>query len=401
MPIELNAVTEPGARLVALAERLGAEIAARAGEHDRAAAYPFPSIDALRAAGYFAAPIPVAHGGLGVTSVHDLLVAASRLARADASVAIGVNMHVTVLRNIVRQWELADAAGDERRAGAAAATLREIAGERSVIATAISEPAQDLTRPATRATRTATGWRVDGRKIFCTMSPAATVLYTAVTFAGRDGGERYGYARIPAGTPGVVNHEDWDALGMRASGSHSISFEGVELPPAALGGGFPVGSTGSYMEANLTAGLFHAAASLGIAESAHAIAAQRLRAGEDVRGELLLAGSAMELTAVRGAIARAAGLVDAFYDERVRDTGERLATLFAEAQSTKAFVCEAAVRIVDRSMAIAGGGAYLNGSALARAYRDVRAGAFMHPLGANRAYEFVARAVLGAEPVLH
>jgi alkylation response protein AidB-like acyl-CoA dehydrogenase len=403
MPIELKAVTEPGAHLVALTERLGAEIAARAGEHDRAAAYPFASTDALRAAGYFAAPIPVALGGMGVTSVHDLLVAASRLARSDASVAIGVNMHVTVLRNIVRQLELADAAGDERRAAAdaAAATLLDIARDRTVIATAISEPAQDLMRPATRATRTASGWRVDGRKIFCTMSPAATVLYTAVTFAGRDGGERYGYARIPADTPGVVNHGDWDALGMRASGSHSISFEGVELPPAALGGGFPIGSTASYMEANLTPGLFHAAASLGIAESAHAVATQRLRAGEDVRGEVLLAGSAMELTAVRGAIARAAGLVDAFYDERVRDTGERLATLFAEAQSTKAFVCEAAVRIVDRSMAIAGGGAYLNGSSLARAYRDVRAGAFMHPLGANRAYEFVARAELGAELVLH
>ena len=34
---------------------------------------------------------------------------------------------------------------------------------------------QNLTRPSTTAMRTDSGWRIDGRKIFCTMSPAATV----------------------------------------------------------------------------------------------------------------------------------------------------------------------------------------------------------------------------------
>ena len=102
------------------------------------------------------------------------------------------------------------------------------------------------------------------------MSPAADVLYTAVTYTDDDGRERYGYAMIPRETPGVVVHDDWDALGMRASGSHSVSFEDVRLPPSALRGGFPVGDAVEYMERNLNAGLFHAAAALGIAESAHA-----------------------------------------------------------------------------------------------------------------------------------
>jgi hypothetical protein len=35
---------------------------------------------------------------------------------------------------------------------------------------------------------------------------------------------------------------------------------------------------------------------------------------------------------------------------------------------------------------------------LAKAWRDARAGAFMHPLGANRAYEYLARTALGREP---
>ena len=98
------------------------------------------------------------------------------------------------------------------------------------MAAAISELGQDLTRPGTTALRTATGWRIDGRKAFCTMSPAATVLYTAVTFTDEAGVERYGYVPVPADAPGVEIHGDWDALGMRASGSHTVSFTGVEVP---------------------------------------------------------------------------------------------------------------------------------------------------------------------------
>ena len=404
MPIELTANTEPGARLVALAEQLAADFATRAASHDREASYPFTSIDALHEAGYFAAPVPLEYGGLGVTSVHDLVVAASRLARGDASVAIGVNMHMTVLRNIVRRWELAVAGGHERRAAAFGSTLEAVALDGVVIASAVSEPGQDLTRPATTATRTGSGWRIEGRKIFCTMSPAATVLFTAVTFTDADGVERYGYARIPTGTPGVTIHNDWDALGMRASGSHTITFAEVELPESALRGGFPTGSALPYIESNLTAGLFHASASLGIAEAAQraiieAIVARPV-AARDTRATSLLAESAMELSSARGALARSATLIDEHYAGQ-SDAEEPLVALFAEAQATKTFVNEAATRIVDRALALSGGAGYLNGHPLARAYRDVRAGAFMHPLGANRAYELLAEVTLGQQPTLH
>ena len=65
MPIELTAHTTAGARLIALAEDLSAQLAARAAEHDRDGSYPFEAIDALKAARYFAAPIPIDLGGLG------------------------------------------------------------------------------------------------------------------------------------------------------------------------------------------------------------------------------------------------------------------------------------------------------------------------------------------------
>ena len=392
---ELTANTTAGARLVRLAETLADDLATRAAQHDREASFPHASVEALKRAGYFTAPIPATYGGLGVTSVHDVIVASSRLARGDASVAIGVNMHLVVVLNIVRRWEAAVAAGDDRRAAAFGASLQAIARDRVVMATAISENGQDLTRPSTRATRTAAGWRIDGRKAFCTMSPAATVLHTAVTFADDDGVERYGYAQVPPDAEGVAIHGDWDALGMRASGSHSVTFSAVDVPAAALRGGFLAGDAEAYMDRNLVAGLLHASASLGIAESAVAAAtgAVAKRGDPDPRARTLVAENVIELGACRATLARAATLVD--------DGDGELVALFAHAQAAKTFVNEAAARIVDRTLALSGGAGYLNGHPLARAYRDVRAGSFMQPLGSNRAYDLLGDVALGRELALH
>jgi len=383
--MQLAALTSNGGRLIALAEALALEIAPLAATHDRDGTYPHASADRLAAAGYYAAPIPEHLGGMGVDCLHDIVVASSRLARADASLAIGVNMHMAALTNMVGMYR----AGAEKLAPA----LERIARDGVRLAAAVSEPGQDLTRPGTVATRTAGGWRVDGRKLFCTGSPAATVLYTSVSFVGEDGGERYGYAMVPADAEGVTVHGDWDALGMRASGSHSVTFDAVALPAAALRGGFPVGDADGYMSRNLNAGLFHASASLGIAEAAQEQALQAARRAEDARSRALVAESAMDLSAARGALSRAAQLVD--------ERREHVAALFAEAQAAKTFTNDAASRVVDRALALVGGAGYMSGHPLARAYRDVRAGAFMHPLGANRAYDLVGRVALGADPAIH
>jgi alkylation response protein AidB-like acyl-CoA dehydrogenase len=402
MPAELTARTAEGRDLVATAERLAEDFASRAAAHDREGTFPFESVDTLRRTGYLAAPVPSELGGLGVSSVHDVIVASGRLARGDASVAIGVNMHLVVVLNLARRWSMARASGNERRERAFAASMERLVGGELVISAAQSERSQDLTRPSTTATRTESGWRIDGHKIFCTMVPAATVLLTAVSFDTGDG-ERFGYAEVPTDAPGVRVNGDWDALGMRASGSHSVTFEGVELPASALRGGFPAGETAPYFDRNLPLGLFHASASLGIAEDAFARAARPERVGDDPRARMLVAESVIDLATARAAIARSALMIDEHYDAHPADSGsdDEIIALFAEGQAAKTFVNEAATRVVDRALALSGGAGYLNGSPLARAYRDVRAGAFMHPLGANRAYEFLGDVALGRHRSLH
>jgi alkylation response protein AidB-like acyl-CoA dehydrogenase len=387
-----------GRPLADLAETLAAEIAPRAAQHDREGTFPGHSLAAVKRSGYLTAPIPEELGGLGVGSVRDVVLASSRLAQGDASLTLGVNMHLVFVLNVVRRRAMAVAAGEERRARAFGETLATIARDGIVYAAAISERGQDLGRPATTARRTDEGWIVTGHKIFCTMASAADVLYAAVTFLDAGRRELYGYALVPRTAAGVVIHDDWDALGMRASGSDSVTFEDVRLPAAALRGGFPVGDVVGYMERNVVAGLFHGAVALGIAESAHALATRRL-AGPS---EVLAADSVVELTAARATLTRAASLVDEHDQRNLTSAGtpEQVTALFAEAQAAKTFVADAATRVVDRSLTLSGGAGYLEGSPLARAYRDVRATAFMNPLGATRARAFLGRLAAGAPPTL-
>ena len=397
--MELIARTKSGSQLVELAEELAEAFADAVGEHDRSGAYNRDHLTTLVDHGWLSAPVPVEFGGRGVRSMHDLFVAASRLARGDAASTIGVSMHVVVATNMVRQYLAAD--GKEQVA--LGAVLEQLVSGRVVMAAAISEPGQDLTRPSTVAVEEGGRWTVNGSKIFCTMSPAADIFLASVTVDGPKG-ERYAYVAIPSSSPGVVVHDDWDALGMRTSGSNSVTFTDVTVDASAFMGGFPSGSTVGYASRNLASGGFHAAASLGIAESAHAATVERLRGRgrSDGSTRSLVADNEVDLHAARAALARA-GIVLDEHDEEFqgrRAGDDQVLAVFGEVQAAKAVVSAAAMRIVDRSLLLSGGAGFRAGSPLARAVGDVRALMFMNPLNTIRAANLLADLALGAEPTL-
>ncbi len=397
--MELTAHTKHGSLLVELAEELAAAFSATVDVHDRRGAYIRDHLVALVDSGWLSAPVPEELGGRGVRSTHDLFVAASRLARGDAASTIGASMHVMVVANLVRQYLAAD--GDQQ--SELATVLDQFVSGRVVMAAAISEPGQDLTRPSTVATAVDDHWRIDGRKIFCTMSPAADVFLASVTTVGPRG-ERYAYVAIPADAPGVVVHDDWDALGMRTSGSNSVSFTDVRVDASAFMGGFPSGSAAGYAARNLASGGFHAAASLGIAESAHAVAISGLRARgrADAGSRSLVADNEVDLHSARSALSRAGDVVDAHEEEYQgrRAEDDHVLAVFGEVQAAKAVVGAAAMRIVDRSLLLSGGAGYRAGTPLARAVGDVRALMFMNPLNTTRASTLLADLALGADPTL-
>ena len=138
------------------------------------------------------------------------------------------------------------------------------------------------------------------------------------------------------------------------------------------------------------------------AEAAHGQVVTALRRRADAAladphavGEL--AANVVDLAAMRASLDRAGRLIDAHHEAHPGGDPslEEAQATFGEVQASKAFVTDAAVRVVDRALALSGGAGYLAAHPLAKAWRDVRAGGFMHPIGANRAGALLARTELG------
>ncbi len=143
---------------------------------------------------------------------------------------------------------------------------------------ATSEPgaSSDLSPQAvqTIATRTATGWRLDGRKRWITNSPVAEVIVILART-----GEWLSLFTVPTTTPGVTVGRADRKLGNKGQLTADVILDGVELPDDALlgteGGGLKIAlSTLTYGRIGI------AAAGVGMAQAAFDHMADRLSTRE-------------------------------------------------------------------------------------------------------------------------
>jgi alkylation response protein AidB-like acyl-CoA dehydrogenase len=96
--------------------------------------------------------------------------------------------------------------------------------------------------PATVAERLGGGggWRLRGHKIYSTGIPR--LRWLAVWARTDDAEPLVGTFLVEAGTPGYRVEPTWDHLGMRATRSDDVIFEGVEIPPDHAVAVTPVGT---------------------------------------------------------------------------------------------------------------------------------------------------------------
>ena len=410
MDFELQPYTDAGKAFVELAEKHAIEAKARVEEHDRDGTFPVEAIDAMKASGFTKAPLPEEHGGLGLTSVHDLMIGMNRLARADASLAIAVNMHFTTAWATNRLWRGAVEAGDDEQQASMEGFFGMMGAGMITMANA-TEPGTDLSSPFTEVEKVEGGWKINGRKIFSTLSPVADVFLVSIRERVEGGPDQGGFAIVFRGTPGQQINDDWDALGMRGSGSGSVAYEdcvtpdGLRLPGEPWGENTALGLIiGSAGNSGLVASM------LGIAEgaAAHVIELARTRKkGPEGRRIAERYGIQHATAEMYAAIATSRALLDRvgrLLDEGLVDrpvaapTMEDLHALNAEFQAAKLVANRCAIDAVDKALQISGGQGYMTASPLSRAYRDVRAGPFMQIYSPNEAYEYVGKVALGLAP---
>jgi len=404
MTYEMRTKTIPGARFAEAAASLIPQLRARAADADRRGEVCAENFQDLAASGFAAGFVPEELGGFGLQSIHDWLLGIATLARGDGSTAIGINMHLGVSRGLALAYAGTAAQGAE--SDGLRAPLSAIAAGKMLICATATERGTDNLHPLTEATATDQGWRIDGQKMFVTMSPVASHLGMNLRMRDEQG-DHLVTTLLALDTPGIKPQDDWDALGMRASGSQSIVFDNVCVPESAIRKIGPWGQWSTHVLLNRTLGnLPLVAVFLGIAEHAYELAmdslAKQKRLGEPVK---LLAGvqhavgeMEIELAKCRSILQQAGLQMDEFFASGETPTLASAHELMKDYQSAKWVVNKGAIEIVSNAMDLAGGGGFMSEHPLARLYRDVRAGPFMQPYSPPEARGYIGKVALGLLP---
>ncbi len=410
MRIQLEPETEPGRKATEIAESHIEEFSRRAASLDREGRFPRENFRDLYDSGYMGAVVPVELGGLGLESNLDMAVGTNRLARGCGSTALASNMARAGAGGVAGQWRTLQAQGNEAAASVVGQLLRGVVAGTVGFCGANSEIGTDPMHPRTEVRKDGGAWLLNGTKAFATASPIATHLNVMARWASEDRGERLVVATVPTALPGVTINDDWDAMGMRATGSPTVTFENVRLPAPLVRDSGPLGvwnpDSVLFIFLGTAGGLGQAAAFLGIAEAAQDYTIDRATTARKGSRRLAERSAVQQLVAESEiALSASVALLQDFGRRQegrlreiraARDVAE-MHQLQRECQIARRFATEAAVGVVDRAMTVLGGSAYMSDSPISRMYRDVRAGPVM-PMSPIDVYEYIGKVTLGKEP---
>jgi alkylation response protein AidB-like acyl-CoA dehydrogenase len=334
-------------------------VAPRAAAIDESGEFPLDVIRAAAMQGLTGVTIPKNWGGLGLGYVSYVL-AIEVLAQASATVAVSLVVHNSLVTELLAH------AG---RAKQKEQWLSRLASGAAIGAFALSEPeaGTDAANQMTKAVKTATGYRITGRKVWVANADAAAL---AIVFACTRPGQRgQGVTAflVPMDAPGIARTARADSLGVRGLGCMDLDFDlevGDDQVLGAVDQGFRLA-----MWALQGGRVGIAAQALGIGEAAIseaiAFAKGRQAFGQPIANyqaiQWMLADAATDLEAARMLTWKAADAKDR--QERIR----------LEASMAKLAASEAAHKAADKAMQILASAGYRRGSVVERLFRDVRA----------------------------
>jgi alkylation response protein AidB-like acyl-CoA dehydrogenase len=369
---------------VQLAAEIGEQCATRAAEHDRDNTFVDENFRLMRERGYLRLAVPTELGGLGA-SMRQVCYAQAELARYCGSTALAVNMHLYLSLANTYRW----------RHGAAAAEgpLRRIASEGLILMTS---GGSDGIWPSGTAVKENGGYRITGRKMFCSQAPVAGVLVTTAVYDDSTEGPIILMASVPMKSDGVRIIETWDALGMRATASHDVQLDNVFVSEAQVVTRRPWGRIDPALRnagvhfAPPVAAVYYGVA-VGARDEAIRVVAQRKRGDGQplVEDPIVQRQIGLIENKLRISWWSLLGALDELGDDYIPDERAMNLVMIAKRQ-----MLEDAGEIVDLAMEAVGGSSYFKRSPLERAYRDVRAGKY-HPLTPEKTLFFSGRLALG------
>ena len=363
---------------VVVAEELSPTFAARAAGHDADDSFVSENYADLRKRHVFSAAVPAELGGGGASHAEmcDML---RTLAHACPSTALALSMHTHQVLIPAWRWRHERAPVE--------AFLRRVAAEELVIATS---GGSDWLTGSGRADSVEGGYRVSGRKIFASGSPAADIFSTMAIHDDPADGPIVLHFAIPLDAAGVTRHDNWRTLGMRGTGSHDLTLDGVFVPDAAISARRPSGRWSHLwhiVAANALPIIY--SVYVGVAEAARDVALREAgRRRDDHAVQEMVGAMETELAAARVAWRF---MVDAANRGRIGPD------VTNEVMIGRSLVGQGALRVAETAMEVAGGAGFFRSVGLERLFRDAQ-GARYHALRGPAQRRYAGRLALGLDP---
>ena len=329
-------------------------------EMDQAAQFRPDLISKFFELGLMGIEVPEEYGGSGGT-IFMAVLAIEELARVDASAAIYVDVHNTLVNNALLRR-----ASSEQKSRYFPRLTSGLLG-----AFALSEPGSgsDAFALATRAERKGDEWVLTGTKFWITNGAEAGIF---IVFANTDFSK--GYKGITAflverGFEGFTVGKKESKLGIRASSTCELVMERCKVPDANVLG--PVGlgykiSIETLNEGRIGIGAQMVGISQGALEAALAHVKERKQFGKPI---VEFQGVQFQLAQMRTDLEAARLMV--YNAARLKDSGKPFAT---EAAMAKLFSSQVADRITSNSLELFGGYGYSKEYPAEKFYRDAKIG---------------------------
>jgi alkylation response protein AidB-like acyl-CoA dehydrogenase len=343
------------------------EVAPVIDQHEREHRFPIDIVRRLGEMGWLGIPLPEDEGGAGLDYLA-YAIAIEEISRVWGSLGLIVAAHTSL------------GCGPIHLAGTKAQKDRflvPMASGRVIGAYGLTEPGAGSDAGGTRTTARLEGadaqgrggeWVIDGGKRFITNAgQAGTYVVTART-GTRDGGSAEISAFIvPADAPGFRVARLEDKLGLHASATGELVFDGVRVPADHLlgerGGGFRM-----FLEILDGGRISIASMALGIAQAAYDAAVPYAQTREQFGRPIgsfqgvafMIADMATEIDAARSLIWRAAWL---------KDQGRDYSLAAAEA---KLYASEVSSRVTNAALQVHGGYGYVTEYPVERYLRDAK-----------------------------
>ncbi|WP_117884549.1 acyl-CoA dehydrogenase family protein [Aureibaculum luteum] len=377
MDIQTNKETKSSSKKwLHLIDELGEQLATNGITHDHNDSFVVDNYQLLKKNGYLKAMIPKPLGGGGV-SFKDMCEILIKIAHYCPSTALALSMHQHLLAASI--WKYI-------HQGTGAEFLKEVVEKNLVL---VSTGARDWLDSNGSMTKTAGGYLVSAKKQFASQSAIGDVLVTSMPYNDPKEGWQVLHFSVPMNSDGIQLLEDWHTLGMRGTGSQTVTLKNVLVSDNSIVMKRAKGEFPMFWNVVLTVALpLIMAPYIGIAEKAMKITLEKLKVKQH---------KLPHITFLLGEMYNSLTLAQVVYKDMIAIANnldfQPDDSIGIQILARKTLVAKACKETVNKAMETVGGQSFYRIFELERLFRDVQAVGF-HTLPEKQQQHFTGEFLL-------